>query len=124
MLHARDSGKTECDAIPADSMRSLPKLEPHALLVKSAHIVDHDPQIDGLLRRVLDSRSWAIQHVADNAAALRLAQKKSFDLIVTSQRTSGHDDIELLRKIRSVRPHTRLIILTDERPPADVIESM
>jgi DNA-binding response OmpR family regulator len=105
-------------------MSSLAKIEPHAFLVRTALIVDHDPEIEGLLQRVLDRHSWAIQHVADNAAALRLAQKKSFDLILTSQRTSGQDDIELLRKIRSVRPHTRLIILTDERTPADVIESM
>jgi anti-sigma regulatory factor (Ser/Thr protein kinase) len=33
-------------------------------------------------------------------------------------------DVELLRKIRIVRPHTRLIILTDEATPSDVIASM
>lgn len=106
------------------SMSVLPKSEPYAFLVKTALIVGHDPEIDELLCRVLDLRSWVIQHVANNAEALLLIQKQSFDLILTSQRTSGKDDIDLLRKIRRVRPHTRLIILTDEQTPADVIESM
>lgn len=80
--------------------------------------MEHDPEIEGLLRRVLDTHSWAIQYVADNAAALSLMQKQGFDLILTSQKASGGDDIELLRKSRRVRPHTRLIILTDKRTPA------
>jgi DNA-binding response OmpR family regulator len=105
-------------------MSTLPKIEPRLFLVRTALIVDRDLDIEGLLRRVLDPCSWAIQHVADNAAALLLAQKKSFDLILTSQRTSGQEDIELLRRIRRVRLHTRLIILTDAGTPADVIESM
>lgn len=105
-------------------MSALPRTGSHLVAVRTALIVDHDPEIEGLLRHVLDPHSWAVQHVANNAAALLLTQKKSFDLILTSQRTSGQDDVELLRKIRRVRPHTRLIILTDNGTPADVIESM
>lgn len=105
-------------------MSTLPKIESQLVAVRTALLVDNDPEIEGLVRRVLDPRSWAIQHVADNAAALLLVREKSFDLILTSQRTCGRDDVELLRKIRRVRPHTRLIILTDDKTPADVIESM
>ena len=47
-----------------------------------------------------------------------------FDLILTSEKTSGKDDIELLRKLRMARPHTCLIILTDESAPSYVIDSM
>ena len=45
-------------------------------------------------------------------------------LILTSEKTSGKEDIELLRKLRLARPHTRLIILTDESAPSYVIDSM
>lgn len=105
-------------------MSALPETNPHPLPVKTALLIGQDPDIEGLLRRVLSPRSWTFQQVSDNAAALLLAQKRSFDLILTSQKTSGQEDIELLRKIRRVRPHTRLIILTPEGTPADVIESM
>src|SRR5215471_11370591 len=105
-------------------MSALPTIESHPFPVRAALVIGHDSDIEELLRRVLDPRLWAIPHVVDNQAALLQVHKKSFDLILTSQRTSGQDDIELLRKIRRVRPHTRLIILADERTPRDVIESM
>jgi anti-sigma regulatory factor (Ser/Thr protein kinase) len=45
-------------------------------------------------------------------------------LIITGERTSSQQDIELLRRLRLVRPHTRLIILTDEFTPGDVLNSI
>jgi len=105
-------------------MSAIAKIGMRPFAVRAALIVDDDPQIKALLVRVLEKPSWAIQHAVDNRAAFLLAQRKTFDLILTSQKTSGRDDVELLRKIRKVRPHTRLIILTDQSTPADVIEAM
>lgn len=98
--------------------------EIRSLPVRNALVVDADPQIETLLSSVLKPDSWAVQHAPDNLAALTLVQAKAFDLIVTSEKTSGKEDVELLRRIRHVRPHTRLIILAGESTPADVITSM
>jgi anti-sigma regulatory factor (Ser/Thr protein kinase)/CheY-like chemotaxis protein len=92
--------------------------------VKNALLVDPDPQIEELLATVLDRGTWAIHHAPDNASALVCAENRVFDLILTGEKTSGAEDVELLRRIRRVRPHTRLIILTSESTPADVIASM
>ena len=92
--------------------------------VKNVLLVDADPQIEELLSSVLDPGSWAIHHAPDNASALARAETRIFDLILTGEKTSGREDVELLRRIRRVRPHTRLIILTNESTPADVIASM
>jgi DNA-binding NarL/FixJ family response regulator len=91
---------------------------------KTALVVDADPQVEAVLISTLDPQSWAIQHAQDNRAVLAIAETKPFELILTSEKTSGKEDVDLLRKIRRVRPHTRLIILTDERTPSDVIASM
>ena len=77
-----------------------------------------------MLWNLLDPLDWRVQHAPDNKTALVLAGATSFDLILTSEKTSSREDIELLRKIRSVRPHTRLIILTEESTPTDVIASI
>jgi len=45
-------------------------------------------------------------------------------LVITGRKTRGPEDIELLRKIRSARPHLRLIILTDKWTPGDIISAM
>jgi anti-sigma regulatory factor (Ser/Thr protein kinase)/ActR/RegA family two-component response regulator len=97
-------------------------MRPFAL--KNALLVDAEPEITTLLTTVLERGSWTIQHAPDNLAVLALVRQKSFDLIVTGAKTSGREDIELLRKIRLVRPHTRLIILTNKSTPSDVISSM
>jgi anti-sigma regulatory factor (Ser/Thr protein kinase)/CheY-like chemotaxis protein len=105
-------------------MSALPLIEMRPFPVRTVLLVGGDSQIESQLRGILKPGAWVIQHAADNAAVLNLAQKRSFDLILTSEKTSGKEDIELLRRIRRVRPHTRLIILTDESTPADVITSM
>jgi anti-sigma regulatory factor (Ser/Thr protein kinase)/CheY-like chemotaxis protein len=92
--------------------------------IRDALVVDADPDLKDLLQKVLNPGIWAIQHVPTNQAALRATQGKAFELIITGEKTSGGEDIELLRKIRLGRPHTRLIILASESTPADVLASM
>ncbi len=105
-------------------MNNLANAEMRPFPVCNALLVGGNPDIEALLEDILEPNAWVIQHTTDNATALLLAQKKGFDLIVTSEKTSGREDIDLLRKIRRVRPHTRLIILADESTPGDVITSM
>lgn len=92
--------------------------------VKHALVVGTDPQIETVLLNALRPASWVLTSVPDNLAALAVSRARAFDLIVTSDQTSGREDIELLRQIRRVRPHTRLIILASESTPEDVITSM
>jgi anti-sigma regulatory factor (Ser/Thr protein kinase) len=97
-------------------------MEPFA--IRDALVVDADADLRGLLVKILKPGIWAIHHVPTNQAALRAAKGKAFELIITSEKTSGREDVELLRKIRIGRPHTRLIILAKESTPADVLASM
>ena len=69
--------------------------------------------------------SWKLECARDNGEALALVQKSAFDLVITDQGGSGREDAELLREIRLVRPHTRLIIVTEAgTAPADVIAAI
>lgn len=89
-----------------------------------ALMVATDEQVSKALSKVLSSQGWRVVCAPDNQSALELVEGRAFDLIITGPETSGKEDIELLRKIRRVRPHTRLIILTDENTPRDVITAM
>lgn len=91
---------------------------------KTVLVVNADPEVEAMLLRILRPEEWRKLHVPDNNAAFRATQEQAFDLIVTGENTSGRADVELLRKIRRLRPHTRLIILAGESTPADVIASM
>jgi len=91
---------------------------------KTALVVSSGGDIDELLMSVLVAEGWNTQRVVDNQDALSVSREKTFDLVITGRKTRGPEDIELLRKIRSARPHLRLIILTDKWTPGDIISAM
>jgi DNA-binding response OmpR family regulator len=86
--------------------------------------VDSGPELNQLLKNLFDQEDWKIQIAKDNQDALEQNRQRPYDLIITGERTSGQEDIQLLRRLRLVRPHTRLIILTDEFTPGDVLNSI
>lgn len=81
-----------------------------------------DPLVTSVVSTVLSS--WKLECARDNEEALALVEKSAFDLIIANQASSGREDVELLRKVRLVRPHTRLIIVADRSTPADVIAAI
>ena len=91
---------------------------------RTALVGDSGPGINALLDSVLTSEGWGIRRVPDNESMLSVAVANPFDLIITAAHSKGPEDLQLLRKIRAVRPHMRLIILTDEWTPGDVVTAM
>jgi len=85
-----------------------------------ALLVDSGPGINKLLGNIFQGEGWNVELAASNKDALQLAKTHPFDLIITGAHTSGKEDVELLRRLRMVRPHTRLIILADEFAPGDI----
>ena len=94
------------------------------MISRKAVVISDDPQIKSMLRRILEPKRWTIQRAADNAAALKLVKASNFDLILTCEKTSGQEDVELLRAIRRMHPHTRVIILASQTTPVDVISAI
>src|SRR6516225_2750710 len=91
---------------------------------KIALLVPTGNEVDRLLSSVLESEGWNIQRAVDNQHALARATTEPFGLIITGRKTLDPEDVGLLRKIRSARPHVRLIILTDKFTPGDVLSAM
>lgn len=85
-------------------------------------MVGSDTKVVSAVQKVLPG--WKIARAANNKAALELLKAQPYDLVLTGQETPARQDVELLRQIRIVRPHVRLIIITSESAPADVIAAM
>ncbi len=85
-------------------------------------MVGSDSAVVAAVRKVLPG--WNIARSANNKSALEMLKKQAYDLVLTGEETSGKQDVELLRQIRTVRPHVRLIIITSKSTPADVIAAM
>ena len=91
---------------------------------KKLLLVDPEPEVDNLLIQVVTSDGWDIERAPDNETALLLVRAGPFDLVITGQKTSGREDVDLLRKLRTIRPHVRMIILSERGTPEDVIASL
>lgn len=89
-----------------------------------ALMVSSSPELNLLLAGLFQKEKWEVRYAAHNPEALELAKAQPYDLIVTGEYTSGKEDVELLRRLRLVRPHTRLIIITDEFTPGDVLAAI
>jgi anti-sigma regulatory factor (Ser/Thr protein kinase)/DNA-binding NarL/FixJ family response regulator len=87
-------------------------------------LVDSGPEINELLDGVFARENWSVQRVADNCAALLTAAANPFDLIITGSKNQCRENLEVVHKIRAIRPHTRLIILADKFTPGDVLDAM
>jgi anti-sigma regulatory factor (Ser/Thr protein kinase)/ActR/RegA family two-component response regulator len=85
-------------------------------------VVGADESVGATVNDVLPN--WRVQRTDKNSSALELLRQTPYDLVLTGDETTGKEDVELLRQIRAVRPHTRLIILTNESTPVDVIAAM
>jgi anti-sigma regulatory factor (Ser/Thr protein kinase)/ActR/RegA family two-component response regulator len=96
----------------------IPQLKPQ----KTVLIVGSNDELSAQIATTLPG--WNMERAGNNLCALSLMERQPFDLIITGQNTSGAADVELLRRIRRVRPHVRLLILTNESTPSDVITSM
>ena len=91
---------------------------------KAALLIGDDPEVKAALAIILAPEGWTLEQSANLDDALARAKSRQFDLIVTSRETSGKEDVEFLRRLRRVKPHTRMIILADDSTPHDVIASM
>jgi CheY-like chemotaxis protein len=95
-----------------------------AALARQSVLVVTDVNFDIALFKDLGQREWAVEYVTSNEHAFEAAKERSFDLIVTALGTSAKQDLELLRRIRAIRPHVRMIILTNESTSQDVVAAL
>ena len=109
--------------VQVNLMSATPASE-SALCFQTALLIGADPEVESALVSILNPEGWRLQKAGGNDEAFALAKSCVFALIITGRHTSGREDVAFLRRIRAVRPHTRMIILTDDSTPADVIDSM
>ena len=91
---------------------------------KAVLIVDASAEIAALVSSIFAKVDWHVEHVPSNPAALPLVQAKRFDIVLTSENTCAKEDVDLLRRIRRIHPHTRVIVLTNQAVADDVIAAM
>ena len=78
----------------------------------SVLIIDDEPELRNLLVKLLNLEGYKVQSAEDGRSGLTLVQKEDFVVVVTDVRLPDINGIELIKSIKSVNPHTEVIVLT------------
>ena len=87
-------------------------------------IVDDDPDVQKLLEIALQAPDRELQSAYDGLAALRCIETAPYDLVMTDLNMPGLDGMKLLERIRELRPATRVVVMTVESTPENIIRAI
>lgn len=75
-------------------------------------LVDDETEFLGSLVKVLGRRGLDVEGVTSGPEALERLEKNPFDVVVLDLMMPGMDGLETLRRIKTSRPETEVILLT------------
>jgi CheY-like chemotaxis protein len=75
-------------------------------------IIDDDPDILRLLRRILESRGHTVLEAADGSTALRHFAGNPADLVLTDIFMPHMDGIELIMRVKEAFPEARVVAMS------------
>ena len=92
----------------------------------NSHILLVDDNRDGLLVRrcLLEEVGYRVEIATNGEDGLKLFQSSAFDVVVTDYRMPRMDGGELIRRIRLLKPNTRIILLSGFVDPLGLTEQV
>jgi excisionase family DNA binding protein len=75
-------------------------------------VVDDDPEIGTLFRRVLANRSQTVTTARDGYEAIEKIHEDKYDLIFLDVKLPGMDGVETLEKIKSISPDSIVVMMS------------
>lgn len=79
-----------------------------------AHIlvVEDDEDMNDILQSTLQSQGHTVATASNGQQAIDLCKGSDFDLVITDVRLPGMDGVEMLGKLKSLRPKLKSIVIT------------
>lgn len=90
-------------------------------MTRNVLIVEDEQELAKVLKRQLDEAGCAVQLAFTGTDGLRLAESKSFDLILLDIMLPGIDGLEICRRLRARRVYTPVVMLTARASEVDKI---
>lgn len=75
-------------------------------------IVDDEEDILNVLKLILTKEGYQVDTALDGKQALQLFLKKPYDIVLTDLKMPEIDGMELLERIKEIRPETEVLIMT------------
>ncbi|MBD0305619.1 MAG: response regulator transcription factor [Nitrospiraceae bacterium] len=75
-------------------------------------VIEDEAKVASFIRQALEEESYAVDLSQDGAKGLELAEIGSYDLIILDLMLPGLSGLDVLRRLRSKKIHTPVLILT------------
>ena len=75
-------------------------------------IIEDDEEMRSLLKDFFEEEGFETDSVSNGVDALRMLSKDHFDLVITDIRMPGLTGLDILPRIRSLKPETPIIVMT------------
>ncbi|MCX5666828.1 MAG: response regulator [Candidatus Omnitrophica bacterium] len=75
-------------------------------------VLDDEKVVQQLLVRTFGEDRYHVEAAEDSGAALKRMKEEPFDLLITDLKMPGASGMDLLKEVKSVNPHTEVIIIT------------
>ena len=92
--------------------------------MKRLLLADDDPGMRAALDERFRRRGWQVDLAVNGTDALNQFRRVLHPLVITDIRMPGQDGFELMREVRTVSPHTAVILLTAYGCVPDAVKAM
>jgi len=87
-------------------------------------VVDDEPSLRKVVRASLAAGGYTVEEVGTGSDAVVLLQRRSFDLVLLDINMPGLNGLEACRKIRSIAPHTGIVMVTVRDAEEDKVRAL
>ena len=87
-------------------------------------VVDDEPSLRKVIRASLAAGGYVVEEVGTGSDAVGLLQKRAFDLVLLDINMPGLNGLEACRKIRSIAPHTGIVMVTVRDAEEDKVRAL
>ncbi len=87
-------------------------------------IIDDEAVIREGLKRIFERESYEVEICSGGYGAIELLHTREFDLIITDLKMPGMGGIEVLKSVRTLHPHTPVVMITGFASVDTAVEAM
>ncbi|MBI3319499.1 MAG: sigma-54-dependent Fis family transcriptional regulator, partial [Candidatus Omnitrophica bacterium] len=87
-------------------------------------VIDDEPDTGPLFSRILGEQGFTVQAAVSGEEGLRILKEKAVDLVLLDVLLPGMNGLETLRRIKTLRPDTAVIMMTGHETVKTAVEAM